>query len=247
MITEAPRLTKSPELVGEILTAIAEKNLLAFGLGLRSRSREVLPTISCDTAYPEVEFSRRSRNWWAWLKGTAPECVHLDREAPWVATLIPDALYVCGKRSQTRDESRPEVTLCRECLIETVEDELAAYRGRVVAFEPDSESFTQYFFIGTPDFERAGLKTEVGRAIERRLASNHRECSVCAKPATWLWFSRQEIESLDDVDRICEAGGEPLCSLHGAAKLRDAFKKISEANIFYMNLPYGEAGAYVWI
>jgi hypothetical protein len=194
-----------------------------------------------------VEFSRRSRNWWAWLKGTAPECVHLDREAPWVATLIPDALYVRGKRSATRDESRPEVTLCRECLIETVADELVAYRGRVVAFEPDSESFTQYFFIGTPDFERTGLKPEVGQAIERRLASNHRECFVCAKPATWLWFSREAIGSLDDVDRIREATGDRLCARHGAEKLCGAFEKISEANIFYMNLPYGEAGAYVWI
>jgi hypothetical protein len=26
-----------------------------------------------------------------------------------------------------------------------------------------------------------------------------------------------------------------------------AFERIAEANVFYMNLPYGEAGAYVWI
>lgn len=206
-----------------------------------------MPSISCDTAYPEIEFSRRSRNWWAWLKGTAPECVHLDRDAAWVATLIPDALYVRGKRSQTRDESRPEVTLCRECLVETVEDELAAYRGKVIAFEPDPAAFTQYFFVGVPDFERTGLKPEVGQAIERRLGSNHQECAVCAKAATWLWFSREEIPSLDEVERIREAAGEPLCARHGTAKLSSAFEKISEANIFYMNLPYGEAGAYVWI
>lgn len=206
-----------------------------------------MPTLSCDTAYPEIEFSPRSRNWWAWLKGTAPECIHLDGDAAWIATLIPDAVYVRGKRSPTRDEIRPEVSLCRECLIETVEDELAKYPGRVVAFEPDSETFTQYFFVGTPDFERVGLKPEVGRAIEHRLASSHQECAVCAKPARWLWFSREQVESLDDVDRIGEAAGEPLCSRHGAEKLCGAFKKISEANIFYMNLPYGEAGAYVWI
>lgn len=206
-----------------------------------------MPTISCDTAYPDVEFSRRSRNWWAWLKGTAPECVHLDRQAAWVATLIPDTLYVRGKRSQTRDEIRPEVSLCRECLIETVENELAAYPGRIVAFEPDPELFTQYFFVGASDFDRVGLKPEVAQAIEQRLASDHQQCALCANSAMWLWFSRQEIESLDEVDRIREATGEPLCPRHGAEKLRAAFEKISEANIFYMNLPYGEAGAYVWI
>lgn len=206
-----------------------------------------MATIPCDTAYPEIEFSRRSRNLWAWLKGTAPECVHLDREAPWVASLLPDTLYVRGKRSRTREEIRPEVSLCRECLIETVEDELASYRGRVVAFEPDPEVFTQYFFVGAPDFERTGLKPEVGHAIEQRLTSNHRDCTVCSKPATWLWLSRQEVESLDEVERIRDAAGEPLCGRHGAEKLCSAFEKISEANIFYMNLPYGEAGAYVWI
>ena len=206
-----------------------------------------MPTVSCDTAYPELEFSRRSRNWWAWLKGTAPECVHLDREAAWVATLLPDTLYVRGKRSQTRDEIRPEVTLCRQCLLETVENELAGYSGRVVAFEPDPEVFTQYFFVGTPDFERVGLKLEVGQAIERHLASNHQRCAECADPATWLWFSRREVESLDEVDRIRESAGEPLCARHGAERLCRAFEEIPEANIFYMNLPYGEAGAYVWI
>ena len=206
-----------------------------------------MPTISCDAAYPEIEFSRRSRNWWAWLKGTAPECVHIDREASWVASLLPDTLYVRGKRSRTRDKIRPEVSLCRQCLVGTVEDELASFPGRVIAFEPDPETFTQYFFVGSPDFERVGLQPEVAQAIEQRLASNHQGCAVCAQPAPWLWFSREDVPSLDEVDKIRDSAGEPLCARHGAEKLCGAFEKISEANIFYMNLPYGEAGAYVWI
>ena len=34
---------------------------------------------------------------------------------------------------------------------------------------------------------------------------------------------------------------------HGARKLLGAFERMAEANVFYMNLPYGAAGAYIWI
>jgi len=202
---------------------------------------------SSDVAYPGIEFSRRSRNWWSWLKGTPPECIHLERHAAWMATLIPDTLYLRGKRSATRESLRPEVSLCRECLVEIVEPALAGYHGRVVAFEPDPEIFTQYFFVAVPDFERAGLKPEVGQAINQRLRQTDQTCTVCARQATWLWFSREEVTSLDEVERIRDAAGEWFCAEHGAQKLCSAFERISEANVFYMNLPYGEAGAYVWI
>jgi len=29
--------------------------------------------------------------------------------------------------------------------------------------------------------------------------------------------------------------------------LCDAFEKINEANLFYVNAPYGDLGAYLWI
>jgi hypothetical protein len=203
--------------------------------------------LSCEGAYPGIEFSRRSRNWWSWLKGTPPECIHLERNAAWMATLLPDTLYLRGKRSLTRESARPEVSLCRRCLIDTVENEFARYAGRVVAFEPDPETFTQYFFLSVPDFAGAGLKAEVARAIERRLAQSDEACAACARPATWLWFSHEQIASLDEVERIREATGEWFCATHGSQKLCRAFERISEANVFYMNLPYGEAGAYVWI
>lgn len=202
---------------------------------------------SCEVAYPGIEFSRRSRNWWAKLKGTPPECVHLEGDVAWIASLLPDTLYVRGKRSPTRESVRPEVSLCRECLVETVESEIAAYRGNVVAFEPDPENFSQYFFIGVPDFERTGLKPEVSKAIEYRLRERNETCGECSRRATWLWFSREQVTSLDEVENIREAPGKPLCSTHGAEKLCHALTGIPSANLFYMNLPYGEAGAYVWI
>jgi hypothetical protein len=202
---------------------------------------------SCDLAYPGIEFSRRSRNWWAKLKGTPPECVHLEADAAWIASLLPDTLYVRGKRSPTRESARPEVSLCRECLVGTVESEIAAYSGNVVAFEPDPENFSQYFFIGVADFERAGLRPEVGQAIEQRLREKDEPCSSCPSAGTWLWLSREGVVSLDEVESIREVAGERLCAAHGAQKLCRAFARIPSANLFYMNLPYGEAGAYVWI
>lgn len=203
--------------------------------------------ISYKAAYPGIQFLPRSHNWWAWLKGTPAECIHLDREAAWIATLLPDTLYFCGKRSALREPARPEVSLCRACLLDTVAGELREYSGRVVAFEPDSEVFTQYFFVGAQDFEKAGLLPDVAAAIQKRLEQNGIGCTACARAATWLWLSRERVTSLSDAGQISSVAGEPLCAAHGASKLCKAFEHIAEANVFYMNLPYGEAGAYVWI
>ncbi len=164
-----------------------------------------------------------------------------------MATLLPDTLYLRGKRATRREPVRPEVTLCRDCLLDTVEGELAAFEGRVVAFEPDAESFTQYFFVAAPDFEAAGIAPETASAIHERLVQASGTCAECSRPAAWLWMLRGEVASLDEVEKISEAPGEWLCAMHGAQKLASAFEKIAEANVFYMNLPYGEAGAYVWI
>lgn len=206
-----------------------------------------MPRISYEAAYPGIEFLPRSRNWWAWLKGSPAECIHLDHHAEWVVTVLPDTLYLRGKRAVRRDPVRPEVALCRGCLAETFTSEIAAYAGRVVAFEPDAEIFTQYFFVAQPDFESAGLSPEVAAVIEKRLEQDLGACARCSRAATWLWFSREQVASLDETEQIAEASGEALCGEHGARKLWTTFAGIPEANLFYMNLPYGEAGAYVWI
>lgn len=206
-----------------------------------------MATISHEAAYPGVEFLPSSRNWWAWLKGSPAECIHLDREAPWIATLLPDTLYLRGKKATRRDPVRPEVSLCLDCLKGTIRAELKAYEGRVVAFEPDPGIFTQYFFIATPDFEAAGVAPDVAAAIEKRLAAGNDACVECGQRAAWLWFSQEDVSNLDETERIGEASGKPLCAAHGSEKLLASFERIPEANLFYMNLPYGEVGAYLWI
>jgi hypothetical protein len=206
-----------------------------------------LAHISYEVAYPEIELSPRSRNWWAKLKGTPAECIHLDGGHAWMATLLPDTLYLRGKGVKQREPVRPEVSLCRDCLLGVAAGEFERYSGRVVAFEPDAEIFSQYFFVSVADFGAAGLKPEVAGAIEKRLAESAQRCAECARPATWLWLSRDQVPSLDEVERIGEAPGEWFCPEHGAGMLCVAFKRIAEANVLYMNLPYGEAGAYVWI
>jgi len=206
-----------------------------------------MPQIPYETAYPGIEFLPRSRNWWAWLKGSSPECIHLDHHADFVATVLPDTLYLRGKRALRRDPPRPEVSLCRSCLAETFTSEIAAYGGRVAAFEPNAEIFTQYFFVAEADFEAAGLSPEVADAVKTRLGQDLGKCAHCSRAAQWLWFSRQQVISLDEIEQILDASGEALCGEHGASKLWTTFAGIPEANLFYMNLPYGESGAYVWI
>lgn len=206
-----------------------------------------MANISYDQAYPHIQFLPRSRNWWSWLKGTPAECIHLGGECDWIATLVPDIVFLRGKRRKRRDAVRPEITLCRECLAETSAPDMVEYEGRVIAFEPDPELLTQYFFVEKEDFAAAGLAPDVADAISRRLVQNSGQCQVCGHAASWLWFSREQVATLDEVEQIASAPGEMFCAKHGAEKLFSAFEKFAEANIFYMNVPYGESGAYVWI
>jgi len=206
-----------------------------------------VPRVTVEQAYPSLAFRSRTRNWWARLTRVPPECVHLETQHAWMATLVPDTLYLRGKAAPRRESPRPEVSLCRACLLEVLAGELAAYPGRVVAFEPDAQSFTQYFFIAVQDFADAGLVAEVAAAIEQRLAEPAGSCRDCSRPATWLWLGRNDVASLDEAGRIGVAPGQRLCSRHGAAALCGALEASAEANLFYVNVPYGEAGAYVWI
>jgi len=200
-----------------------------------------------EQAYPEIRFRWRSRNWWARLMHMPAECQHLENAGAWMATYIPDTLYLRGKASHRRRPARPEVSLCLACLKQQMEKELPSFSGRLAAFEPDNAEFSQYFFVGRDEFSAAGLQSEVAAAITRRLEHQLGSCESCDRPATWLWFSRDEVPSLDDVGRIAMARAEALCSRHGSQKLLQSFSSVPEANLFYVNVPYGESGAYLWI
>src|SRR6202140_4295594 len=132
--------------------------------------------IALDQAYPGISFRPRSRSWLARLMRWPAECVHLEGGNAWMATFIPDTLYLRGKPASLRQPSRPEVSVCLDCLSGLLEAELAAYPGRVVAFEPDGETFTQYFFVGRDDFEAAGLRPEVAEAIGKRADNFNGPC-----------------------------------------------------------------------
>jgi hypothetical protein len=203
--------------------------------------------LSVDQAYPGISIRPRSRSLWARLMRWPAECIHLENGNHWMATFIPDTLYLRGKPRLRRDPARPEVSVCFDYLAGLLEPELASSPSRVVAFEPDGETFTQYFFLGRDDFAAAGLRSEVAAAILTRLEELEGECSDCGRPASWLWISRREVSSLDQTERIQASPGALFCAKHGAAKLCEALGKIEEANLFYINAPYGDSGAYVWI
>jgi hypothetical protein len=208
----------------------------------------IMARIRLEKAYPGIEFRPRTRGWFARITRVPPECVHLEKQQDWMASFAPDSLYLRGKKAARRPGAwRPEVSLCRACLFGLLGPELAQYRGRVAAFEPDSASVSQYFFLGTEDFAAAGLELQFAQAIESRLKRLMGECEVCALPAKWLWFSRRDVESLDQVDRIAQSPGQLLCATHGTDRLCRALGASPDANLFYLNTPYGDSGAYVWI
>jgi hypothetical protein len=87
----------------------------------------------------------------------------------------------------------------------------------------------------------------VAEAIRQRLAEPGPRCAECSREANWLWLSRSDVASLDDVTRIREATGRWLCAAHGSEQFFAAMAACEQANLMYMNVPYGDAGAYVWI
>jgi hypothetical protein len=201
-------------------------------------------------AYPEIEFQPRTLTFFAQLRRTPPECVHLNHIGQtnfWAATLSPDVLYLRGKMKAMRENPRPDVSLCRDCSLEFLERELSAFRGRVIGFEPDGENVTQYFFVPRGDFQSAGLKADLSEAIGRRIERLSGSCEICSATARWIWFSRSDVQSLDDFGSVSSAQGRQLCANHGAAELCAALAKIEQCNLLYVNIPSGEAGAYVWI
>ena len=155
--------------------------------------------IDMDQAYPGISIRPGSRTLWARLMRWPAECIHLEHGHHWMATFIPDTLYLRGKARLRRNPARPEVSVCFDCLTGLLEPELAACPSRVVAFEPDGENFTQYFFLGRDDFAAAGLRSEVAAAILTRLEELDGECSDCGRPATWLWISRREVFMISGV------------------------------------------------
>ncbi len=138
--------------------------------------------LSVDQAYPGVSIRPRSRSLLARLMRWPAECIHLENGHHWMATFIPDTLYLRGKARLRRNPARPEVSVCLDCLTGLLEPELAAWPSRVVAFEPDGETFTQYFYLGRDDFAAAGLRSEVAAAILTRLEELDGECSDCGNP-----------------------------------------------------------------
>ncbi|MCL6481545.1 MAG: hypothetical protein K6U02_07440 [Firmicutes bacterium] len=200
-----------------------------------------------EIAYPGLAFRPRTRGWWARLLGAPAECIHLEQETDWMALLAPDVVYLCGKPHWPRATQRPEVSLCRNCFLAVVRPELESFSGRVVAFEPDGEVCSQYFFLERDDFAAAGLQHDVRKAIEQRLAERAEGCAICSRSGRWLWLSRREVGSLDEAALIAAAPGRWLCAGHGAAALCASLTELPEANLLYVNVPYGAAGAYVWI
>lgn len=167
-----------------------------------------------------------------------------------MATFLPDNLYLQGKNVPLRQPQRPEVSLCRDCFVGEWRKDLAAYPGRVIAFDPEDDSLRQYFFVAAQDLDSAGVEPAVAQVIRTRLARDEdasRPCQECARSATWLWFPRAQVPHLDAADRIASMAGEHFCAEHGAAQLCQSLASIEHANLFYVNAPYGEGGAYLWI
>ncbi len=146
-----------------------------------------------------------------------------------------------------RADPRPDVSLCRDCALEFLERELSAFRGRVIAFEPDGENVTQYFFVPRDDFQSAGLVPELSEALRPPHRAAQRFVRIMFRSrAMDVVSAKRGAKSRRFRQRLFREGRQ-LCAKHGAEQLCAALEKIEQCNLLYVNIPSGEAGAYVWI
>ena len=73
-------------------------NLVTIRLQNFGRER-AFESDSYESAYPSIPIFPRSRNWWAWLKGSPAECIHLEHDSEWVADASPRYSLPAGKAS----------------------------------------------------------------------------------------------------------------------------------------------------
>ena len=130
-----------------------------------------------ETAYPRVEILPSSRNWWAKLKGTAAECIHTRDECAWIAALLPDTLYLRGKRAP-----QPRAGAAGNFALPRMSARYHPWRvGRIrrprCGIRAESRSLHSVFFRGHAGFRssRSGARNCIGdRATARASRRNLR-------------------------------------------------------------------------
>jgi hypothetical protein len=197
-----------------------------------------------EQAYPTLLFRRTGS---IWERFSTPKCVHAENEDGWIACISPDTFIKHGRLTKLSETARPEVALCRSCLITLLNAELPRFQGRVVALEPHMEQMQQYVFTALSDMADGEFEPEIISAITRRLEDISGECDSCDQDAKWLWLSSRDVIDQQDLEGISNAKGVLLCSRHGSLTLRGALERIPKADMEYLNLPYSEAGFYIWL
>jgi hypothetical protein len=197
-----------------------------------------------EQAYPTLQLRSTGS---IWERFSTPKCVHAENDDSWIACISPDTFIKHGRLTKLSEAARPEVALCRSCLVALLSAELPRFEGRVVALEPHMEHMQQYMYTALSDMADGGFEPEIISVITRRLEDIRGKCESCDQHAKWLWLPSQDVIDQEDSEGIRNAKGILLCSRHGSLKLCSALEGIPKANMEYVNLPYGEAGFYIWL
>ena len=202
--------------------------------------------LTVDQAYPGISIRPRSRRLWARLMRWPAECIHLENGHHWMATFIPDTLYLRGKARPRREPARPEVSVCFDCLAGLLEPELAACPSRVVAFEPDGETFHAIFFPGQGGFRRCGPAFRSGRRdpdAPRRTGRRVQRLRQAGNLA--VDFAAGSFQPRPDGANSKPRPGRFFAPSTEPRNCARPWDNCEEANLFYVNAPYGESGAYI--
>lgn len=184
--------------------------------------------------------------WWRpWGRGPA-RCTHLDAPNQLGIQLTPDWVWLHGQSKPTavREPARPPIAVCVECLLAFAQTEIAAFCGRVIAFESSAKNFSRYSFVEQQHLGDVELGAEDLIHCQSLVAEPLGGCQTCAAEARFLWVKRGSTTESRELTTY-RGGRGYYCLQHGAELLVASLRERIRAPLAYFNLPYGERGVYI--
>lgn len=184
--------------------------------------------------------------WWQRLFARrAPACAHAASAG--AIALEPDRVRLRnGAQAAVRQPPRPAITVCPDCLLALLQEELKNSERRIIAFEPAKEGARAYAFIEQQHLGDSGLAAEDVIHCQSLVAEPLGGCQKCGNPALFLLVKRGSTTESSQLASF-RGGKEYYCPAHGRERLLGLLRERlpQGAAVEYFNFPYGERGVYV--
>lgn len=201
-------------------------------------------------AYPSIPLAPPAPWWQRLFSKPALACAHGrigHAGAAGSIALQPDQVRLRNDvQTAVRQPPRPAISLCPDCLLTLLEQELTGGNRRVIAFEPSKEGLAAYAFVEQEHLGDSGLRAEDVIHCQSLVAEPLGGCQKCGQPALLLLVKRGLTTASGQLTTF-RGGKEYYCLAHGSERLLGLLHERlpKRTPVGYFNFPYGERGVYI--